>query len=213
VAGPAWGSERPNARADRPRRANASHRSGPTGRAHPPTKQAFLPRSRILSRPWSLRPSSIGPFGRAPRASRHPPPGSAHRRASVQDVRVDHGRGDIAVPQQFLNRADVVPVLQKMGGEGVTERVWPDALSRGHPAALPPSPRAAEPTREDGGACARPWRLRRRFAWRGTPIAIATPVPRKGLPSDGIRQFHPPGAPGDVALVLSASPVEVSDET
>jgi hypothetical protein len=41
--------------------------------------------------------------------------------ATVQDVSVDHGRRHVLVPQQLLNGPDVVPVLEKMGGEGMTE--------------------------------------------------------------------------------------------
>src|SRR5215510_15055501 len=40
-----------------------------------------------------------------------------------QDVRVDHRGGDIFVPQQLLDRANVIPVHQHMRSETVTERV------------------------------------------------------------------------------------------
>ena len=37
----------------------------------------------------------------------------------VQNVRVDHGRADVLVAQQLLNRADVIARFQKMRGEGM----------------------------------------------------------------------------------------------
>ena len=41
--------------------------------------------------------------------------GAAHPgRATVEDVCVDHRRGDVAVPEEFLNRADVVPVFEQV---------------------------------------------------------------------------------------------------
>ena len=50
--------------------------------------------------------------------------GAAHRgRATVEDVRVDHRGGDVAVPANFLNRADVVPVFKQVGRERVPEGV------------------------------------------------------------------------------------------
>jgi len=36
---------------------------------------------------------------------------------------VDHRRADIGMAQQFLNSADIVPLLQEMGGKGVAECV------------------------------------------------------------------------------------------
>ncbi len=41
---------------------------------------------------------------------------------------VDHRRLDIAVPQQVLDRADIVAGLQQMAGEAVTERVRRDTF-------------------------------------------------------------------------------------
>ena len=37
--------------------------------------------------------------------------------ALVQDMGVDHGGVDVAVPQQFLDRPDIVPFFQEMGSE------------------------------------------------------------------------------------------------
>ena len=44
---------------------------------------------------------------------------------TVQDVGVDHRRGDVAVPEQFLHCADVVSVLEQVRGERV-----PEAMAR-----------------------------------------------------------------------------------
>jgi hypothetical protein len=49
--------------------------------------------------------------------------------ALLEDVGVDHRRLDVLVAQQFLHGADVVPGLEEMDGEAVTERVAP--ISRG----------------------------------------------------------------------------------
>ena len=37
--------------------------------------------------------------------------------SSVEDMRVDHRRSDVPVPQQLLYSPNVVPLLQKMGSE------------------------------------------------------------------------------------------------
>ena len=42
---------------------------------------------------------------------------------------VDHGGLDILVPEQFLDGADVVAILEKMGGEGMAEGVRGDVFS------------------------------------------------------------------------------------
>ena len=38
---------------------------------------------------------------------------------------VNHGGTDVGVPEQFLNRADVVAIFQKMRGEAMTHGVRP----------------------------------------------------------------------------------------
>ena len=43
--------------------------------------------------------------------------------AAVQDVRVNHGRLHVAVPEQLLYGTDIVPGFQQMRGETVAERV------------------------------------------------------------------------------------------
>ena len=37
--------------------------------------------------------------------------------STIEDVRVDHRRSDVPVPQQLLYRPNVVPFLKKMGSE------------------------------------------------------------------------------------------------
>ena len=41
----------------------------------------------------------------------------------VQDMRVDHGRTDVFMTQQFLNRSYIVARFQQMGREGMAERM------------------------------------------------------------------------------------------
>ena len=48
--------------------------------------------------------------------------------AALQDVGVDHGGLDVLVAEELLDRADVVVVLQQVGGEGVAEGVAGHAL-------------------------------------------------------------------------------------
>ena len=44
-------------------------------------------------------------------------------RTAVQDMRVDHRRGDVLVAEQFLHSADVATVLEEVRGEGMAEGV------------------------------------------------------------------------------------------
>lgn len=57
--------------------------------------------------------------------------------AFVENMRVDHRGANVAVAQQLLDRADVVPVFQQMRGErmtqGVGRRVFGDARVPGGP--------------------------------------------------------------------------------
>jgi hypothetical protein len=48
--------------------------------------------------------------------------------AVAQHVGVDHGRGNVAVAQQFLHGADVVSALEEVAGEGVPEAVAGDSF-------------------------------------------------------------------------------------
>ena len=55
--------------------------------------------------------------------------------AAVQDVRVQHRGRDVLVPQQLLDRADVVAGFQQMGREGMSERMTTHALGNAAPLA------------------------------------------------------------------------------
>jgi hypothetical protein len=48
--------------------------------------------------------------------------------ALLQDVGVDHGRGQIVVPEQLLNGADVGAALEQVRGEGMAKGVGADGL-------------------------------------------------------------------------------------
>ena len=48
---------------------------------------------------------------------------SDRARAPVQNVSVDHGRADVVVAKELLDRPDVVAIFQQMGGERVAKRV------------------------------------------------------------------------------------------
>ena len=68
--------------------------------------------------------------------SSRPSPGLVERAphaatATVQDMGVDHGGADVLVSEELLDGADVVAVLEEMGGEGVAEGVAGDALGEG----------------------------------------------------------------------------------
>jgi hypothetical protein len=41
--------------------------------------------------------------------------------ATLEDVGIDHGRPDIVMPEEFLNRTDVVPVFEQVGRKGVPQ--------------------------------------------------------------------------------------------
>ncbi len=45
------------------------------------------------------------------------------------DMRVDHGRAKVLVPEQFLNRADVGPVFEQVSSETMAQGVATDVLS------------------------------------------------------------------------------------
>jgi hypothetical protein len=42
--------------------------------------------------------------------------------ASVQDMGVNHRRADVSVAQQLLDRPNIIPILQQVGGKGVAKR-------------------------------------------------------------------------------------------
>lgn len=41
----------------------------------------------------------------------------------IQNMGIDHRRGNITMPQQFLRRADIVTRLQKMRSKGKAQRI------------------------------------------------------------------------------------------
>ena len=45
------------------------------------------------------------------------------QRASVQNVRVDHGGAYVAMTKKLLDGADVLPRLQQVGGKGMPKRM------------------------------------------------------------------------------------------
>jgi hypothetical protein len=54
---------------------------------------------------------------------------TAHRPAALfQDMRIDHGRAHVLVDQQFLDGADIISVLQQVGGKAVPEGMAADRL-------------------------------------------------------------------------------------
>ena len=53
--------------------------------------------------------------------------------ALVQDVGINHGRTHIAMPEQFLDRSDVVPGLEQMGREAVPQRILTLPMNQAHP--------------------------------------------------------------------------------
>jgi hypothetical protein len=52
----------------------------------------------------------------------------------IQDVRVNHRRADIRMAEQFLNRSNIVAVLEQMRRKGVAERVAADPFRNPSPA-------------------------------------------------------------------------------
>ena len=91
----------------------------------------------------------------------------AHRpRPPVEEVRVDHRRGDVPVTQKLLHRSDLVAVLEEVRGERVPERVAGTRL--GHP---------------------RHRAVRQAGSRRGRPAALADTPPPLDAPAE-------PGLPG-----------------
>jgi hypothetical protein len=49
-----------------------------------------------------------------------------HDAARLENMGVDHGGFDILVPKQLLDSADIVAILEEVGGEGMPEGVGGD---------------------------------------------------------------------------------------
>ena len=43
--------------------------------------------------------------------------------ASVEDMRIDHGRTDVLMPKEFLDRPNIIAVLKQMGRKRMPEGV------------------------------------------------------------------------------------------
>ena len=46
--------------------------------------------------------------------------------AAIQDVGVNHSGFDIFVTEQLLNGSNIIAGFEQVGGEGMTQRMWPD---------------------------------------------------------------------------------------
>jgi hypothetical protein len=83
------------------------------------------PAARLAMQTWDTRYArglhSGGGLGSA--SWTHPPIGGALNpgRPAIEDMRVDHGGGHVAVPEELLDCADVVAVLQQVRRKRVTE--------------------------------------------------------------------------------------------
>ena len=76
-----------------------------------------------------------GGYARSPRVSTSQP---IHRtldaqRAAVHHVQVHHRRRDVARPEQFLHRANVIAVFKEMGREGMAQRILTLLMNRPPP--------------------------------------------------------------------------------
>ena len=49
--------------------------------------------------------------------------------AAIEDMRVDHGRRDLLVPEELLDGPNVIPCYEQVGGEAVAQRVWTDGFA------------------------------------------------------------------------------------
>ena len=68
--------------------------------------------------------ASLQTIGWAPNAQRTP----------IQDVSVNHRRADIRMAEQFLNRSNVVPVLEQVRRKRMAERVTAGPFRNPRPA-------------------------------------------------------------------------------
>src|SRR3989454_11676938 len=139
--------------------------------------------------------------------------GASHRcRPTVQDVGVNHRRAHVLVTEQFLDCADVVTILEEVGGERVPERMAgrllrepclqdslaDRALDDGFMQMVPPTLARG---RVDVQARGREHPLPR-------PLAPGVRI----LPAERPRQLDPARASGEVALVQRSRPLDVPRE-
>ena len=112
-------------------RAAQSSTLGPEGRHRPAAPavtrgcESVAAASRTVLHGAGARGSTAGwPTGRRPMGAclraEHPVGGAAHPgRATVEDVRVDHRRAQVPMPEQLQDGADVLPVFQQVRRERV----------------------------------------------------------------------------------------------
>jgi hypothetical protein len=122
------------------------------------------------------------------RDSTHGVSRAAHSVSAVpQDVGVDHGRRDVAVAEELLDRSDVVAAFEEVGGERVPEGVAGDALSM-------PETRAASATARWVTVSCRWCRPSLPSlsppvpGCREDPVPLRIPGRRRNLSGDGVRQ-------------------------
>jgi hypothetical protein len=82
--------------------------------------QICIPGSDRVRPPWCL--GVLGQFSQAIQRAFHPVA------ALPQHMGVNHGRGNVIVPQQLLDRPNVGSALEGVGGEAVPQRVRAGAL-------------------------------------------------------------------------------------
>jgi len=128
-------------------------------------------------------------------------------------MRVEHGRADVLVAQQFLNGPDVIAVLEQMGGERVPERV---AGSRFHQAR--PADGLLDGPLQDNLVEVVPSALAGISLYVDTRCGedpMPSPFPARAwvLPRQSIGQFHPAGAPLEISAVFGSDDLELPGES
>src|SRR5215510_4511795 len=123
------------------------------------------------------------------------------------DVGVDLRRAHVTVPEQFLNRADVMAVFQQVRGERVTEGVA--ARRFGDPRA---TDRVLDRALQNGLVQVVPSALSRHAIdinsrRRKHPLPGPLPACARVFPLEGVGQFHPSGTSFQVEPVLPPHPV------
>ena len=107
---------------------------------------------------WSSAGSALGRFNTQEYTPRQAASGAMARLAELQvvdraahgpaapieNVRVDHGGLDVLVAKEFLHRADVLAVLEKMGGKGMPRAMAAGGSVDSRLAAQPPRPPSSD---------------------------------------------------------------------
>ncbi len=132
--------------------------------------------------------------------------------AAVQDMGVDHRRGDVLVAEQLLYGADVAAGFEQVRGEGVREGVAGRALRDGRREDC-----AAHGVLHDGLVQVVA-ALLAHLALDGVPRGGEDPLPepltagRVELLGESVRKLDPAGAAREVALVLRLNALQVNGE-